>query len=319
MKKLVVLNIILLSVLTVILTLTGCSTEHMAYLDKTIYQEDTQNLSKDLAKVNKETTKDSILANIANGKSQNLDFTKKKYMTVSYMDLVNRDELWCIKKGLYKGLTAKEQMQFLRDVYLIINDSTNDTQQIYSYCDKIAKKYGYRNTDLVVNTNLLYESMKENNYKEPEIEKGKSLNIEEVKLSKKNKKKYKKMLQQIRSGKIGETTYKTSTYTYLEKGCTYYISYLRVKNKDKNHLIDTETFEEMTEESRKNLLTDICVLVNRQSNLKYYGKKNQDKLETSYKEYILSIIKADTGVDASDIMKETWNGDTREKAILDTQ
>ena len=87
MKKLVVL----MSVLTVILTLTGCSTEHMAYLDKTIYQEDTQNLSKDLAKVNKETTKDSILANIANGKSQNLDFTKKKYMTVSYMDLVNRD------------------------------------------------------------------------------------------------------------------------------------------------------------------------------------------------------------------------------------
>lgn len=311
MKKLVLLSI------SIMLILTGCSTEHMSYLDKTTYQENTQDLSKDLAKVSKETTKDSILANIANGTSQNFNFTKKEYMTVSYMDLVNRDELWCIKKGLYKGLSAKEQMQFLRDVYLIINDSTNDNQQIYSYCDKIAKKFGYQNTDLIVNTNLLYESMKDNKFKEPELEKGKPLNIEKVKLSKKNKKRYKKMVQQIRSGKIGETSYKDSTYSYLEKGCTYYISYLRVQNKDKNHLIDTETFEEMTEESRNDLLTDICVLVNRQSNLKYYGKKNQDKLETSYKEYILSIIKADTGIDASDIMKETWNGDTRKKAVLE--
>ena len=311
MKKLVLLSI------SIMLILTGCSTEHMSYLDKTTYQENTQDLSKDLAKVSKETTKDSILANIANGTSQNFDFTKKEYMTVSYMDLVNRDELWCIKKGLYKGLSAKEQMQFLRDVYLIINDSTNDNQQIYSYCDKIAKKFGYQNTDLIVNTNLLYESMKDNKFKEPELEKGKPLNIEKVKLSKKNKKRYKKMVQQIRSGKIGETSYKNSTYSYLEKGCTYYISYLRVESKDKNHLIDTETFEEMTEESRNDLLTDICVLVNRQSNLKYYGKKNQDKLETSYKEYILSIIKADTGIDASDIMKETWNGDTRKKAVLE--
>lgn len=311
MKKLVLLSI------SIMLILTGCSTEHMSYLDKTTYQENTEDLSKDLAKVSKETTKDSILANIANGTSQNFDFTKKEYMTVSYMDLVNRDELWCIKKGLYKGLSAKEQMQFLRDVYLIINDSTNDNQQIYSYCDKIAKKFGYQNTDIIVNTNLLYESMKDNKFKEPELEKGKPLNIEKVKLSKKNKKRYKKMVQQIRSGKIGETSYKNSTYSYLEKGCTYYISYLRVQNKDKNHLIDTETFEEMTEESRNDLLTDICVLVNRQSNLKYYGKKNQDKLETSYKEYILSIIKADTGIDASDIMKETWNGDTRKKAVLE--
>lgn len=311
MKKLVLLSI------SIMLILTGCSTEHMSYLDKTTYQENTDDLSKDLAKVSKETTKDSILANIANGTSQNFDFTKKEYMTVSYMDLVNRDELWCIKKGLYKGLSAKEQMQFLMDVYLIINDSTNDNQQIYSYCDKIAKKFGYQNTDLIVNTNLLYESMKDNKFKEPELEKGKPLNIEKVKLSKKNKKRYKKMVQQIRSGKIGETSYKNSTYSYLEKGCTYYISYLRVQNKDKNHLIDTETFEEMTEESRNDLLTDICVLVNRQSNLKYYGKKNPDKLETSYKEYILSIIKADTGIDASDIMKETWNGDTRKKAVLE--
>ena len=297
MKKLVLVSLIS------VLILTGCSVEHMSYLDKTTYQENTEDLAKDLAKVTKETTKDSILANIANGKSPNLDFTKKKYITVSYKDLVDRDELWCIKKSLYKVLSAKEQMQFLRDVYLIINDSTNDNQQIYSYCDKIAKKFGYRNTDLIVNTNLLYESMKENKFKEPKLEKGKALNLEEVKLSKKQKKKYKNMLKQIRSGKIGETSYLSSTYTYLENGCTYYISYLRIESKDKNHLIDTETFEEMTEESRENLLTDICVLVNRQSNLKYYGKKNQDKLETSYKEYILSVIKADTGIDASDIMQ----------------
>ena len=57
--------------------------------------------------------------------------------------------------------------------------------------------------------------------------------------------------------------------------------------------------------------------IGRQSNLKYYGKKKQSDLEKEYKDYVLSIIKADTGVDASQIMKNTWNGDTRKKAVLD--
>lgn len=296
--------------------LTGCSVEHMSYRDKTTYEENTEDLVKDLAKVTKEVSKDSILANIANGKTSHLDFTDKKYITTAYKDLVDRDEIWCIKAGLYKGLSAKEQMQFLRDVYLIINDSTNDAQQIYSYCDKIGKKCGYRNTDLVVNTNLLYEKMKANKYKEPDI-KAAGVKESDVKLDKKLKKKYKKMIGQVRSGKIGETDYRSSTYTYVENGHVYYISYLRAKNTKKSHLIDTETFSEMTSSSQKDFLTDICVLVNRQSNLKYYGKKDQKKKEETYKGYILDVISADTGVDASDIMSETWNGDTRKKAVLE--
>lgn len=300
--------------------LTGCSVEHMNYLDKTRYEENTQDLAKDMAAISKEVSKDTILANIANGQSTHFKFQNKVYREkdITYKDLVNRDDLWCIRPEVYKGLGNNERMQFLRDVMLIINDSTNDVQQVYSYCNNITKKFGYSKTDIIVNTNLLYEQLKENGYKESRIQVAKGTKAVVSKDFKANKK-YKKMIKQIRSGKIGETKYLDSTYNYLYKGSLYTTGYKYALNEKDTRLINGDLFGAMTKESQENFLTDICVLVNRQSNLKYYGKKKQSDLEKEYKDYVLSIIKADTGIDASDIMKETWNGDTREKAILDTK
>lgn len=305
--------------------LTGCSVEHMAYLEKTRYEENTQDLAKDLAATAKEVSKDTVLANIANGQSTHFKFQNKVYRekqkkvkAITYKDLVNRDDLWCIRPEVYKGLGKNERMQFLRDVMLIINDSTNDVQQVYSYCNKITKKFGYTKTDIIVNTNLLYEQLKDNGYKESKIsvEKGTKAVITK---DFKSKKKYKNMIKQIRSGKIGETKYSDSTYTYLYKGSLYTTGYKYALNEKDTRLINGDLFGAMTKESQENFLTDICVLVNRQSNLKYYGKKKQSDLEKEYKDYVLNIIKADTGVDASQIMKNTWNGDTRKKAVLDDE
>lgn len=317
MKKIIAVMIL------VSMCLTGCSVEHMAYLEKTRYEENTQDLAKDLAATAKEVSKDTVLANIANGQSTHFKFQNKVYRekqkkvkAITYKDLVNRDDLWCIRPEVYKGLGKNERMQFLRDVMLIINDSTNDVQQVYSYCNKITKKFGYTKTDIIVNTNLLYEQLKDNGYKESKIsvEKGTKAVITK---DFKSKKKYKNMIKQIRSGKIGETKYSDSTYTYLYKGSLYTTGYKYALNEKDTRLINGDLFGAMTKESQENFLTDICVLVNRQSNLKYYGKKKQSDLEKEYKDYVLNIIKADTGVDASQIMKNTWNGDTRKKAVLE--
>lgn len=316
MKKSLV-SILLVSTLC----LTGCETQHMSYLDKTIYEENTQTLEEDIERTNKEIGKDIILDNIAAGKSVNFDFTDKLYGDINYLDLVNRDQIWCIVNGKYKSLEVNDQMKFLRDIMLIVNDSTENLQQIYNYCSKITNKFGYDNTDLIVNTNLLYGKLKENKFNESEClkDKEKGLNVTSIKFkpTKKQKKKYKEMIKQLRSGKIGDTSYRTSTYEYIDNNCLYYTSYLYARNSDSNRLINTEIFDKMTKEAQKNFLTDICILVNRQTNLRYYGKKNQEKLETAYKDYILSIIQADTGIDASSYMKETWNGDYRKRAVLE--
>lgn len=313
-KKLVIVSL-------VALMLSGCTIERVQFIDKTVYDENTETLEEDIEKTDKEVEKETILINISKGISTNFNFSNKTYGEVNYLDLINRAEAWGINSKVYKKLNHNDRMKFIIDVLLIVNDSTENMQQIYQYSDKITSKYGYGSTDIVVNTNLLYEKLKGYKYKESKyvktIERGEEVVFTDFKPTKKQKKKYSKLVSQLRGGKIGDTTYKNSTYEYIEDDCIYNTSYVYARSKDKNRLINTELFAKMTKQAQKDFLMDICVMANRQANLKYYGNKKQKELEKAYKDYILEIIKCDTSIDASDYMQATWNGDIREKAILE--